>query len=125
MPPQPTSQMNSSSDERSWDVLVSLADLTYFFDAAIARNEGRPTPRATAPLPPPYVHQNTQYTVTQGEIHWWWECVDKIHTATDDLIKACEDLVEQHLEDPRFAAVKAALARAQGQEEYWPRRDRW
>lgn len=123
-PPDPRSD-NDDADDPSWDVLLSLADFTFFFLAVKERNEGRPPPKLTAPLPPPYCHQETPYTVTQGEIQWWWECASRAHTATEALITACEDLVEQNLEDPRIANLKAALARAQGSTEYWPRRDRW
>ena len=107
------------------DVLVLLADLTFFFHGAMERNEGRPPPRASAPLPPPFVYQDTPYRVTQGEISWWWECVNKIHATTEALIAACEDLVEQDLENHHLVALKSAVARAQGQEEYYPRCDRW
>lgn len=114
MSPPVTTATGEPSDENSWDVLESLADLTFFFNAVTERNEGQPKPKATAPLPPPFVDQNVPYTVTQGEVLWWWECVDKIHRATGALIAACEDLVEQQRDDPRLAALKAALARAQG-----------
>ncbi len=112
-------------DPECCDVLVLLADLTFFFHGAMERNEGRPPPRESAPLPPPFIYQNTPYKVTQGEISWWWECVSKIHANTEALITACEDLVEQDLEDDRLTALKSAVARAQGQEEYYPRCDRW
>lgn len=110
--------------ELPWDVMLSLADLTFFFHAVVERNEGRPLPAFTAPLPPSYSRQNAIYSVTQGEIRWWWECASKIHRATNSLISACEDLIEKDIEDPRLAALKAALAHAQGYNEYCPRRDR-
>jgi len=116
----PVEQGDVQTRERAWDVMMSLADLTFFFNAVVERNEGRPVPTLTAPLPPPYVHQNSPYVVTQGEIHWWWECVSNIHRVTGALLTACEDLVKEHGDDPRFIALKAALAHAQGQEEYDP-----
>jgi len=116
---------SDEDEDPSWDVMLSLADLTFFFNAVTERNEGRPTPSMTAPLPPPYIHENAPFTVTQGEIRWWWECASNIHRATGALIEACEDLVGHNLDDPRFAALKAALARAQGLEEYDPRSNRW
>jgi hypothetical protein len=112
------------SSEHPWDVMTSLADLTFFFNEVVERNQGRPPPSATAPLPSPYVEQKNPYIVTQGEVGWWWECVSNIHSATDALISACEDLVEQHTDDPRLAALKTMLAHAQGLSEYDPRSNR-
>ena len=111
------SPTTEGSEESAWDVMLSLADLTFFFNAVTERNEGRPPPSAIAPLPPPYIDQNTPYVVSQGEIRWWWRCVSNTHKATGALINACEDLIEQHMEDARFAALRLALARAQGHEE--------
>lgn len=86
-----------------WDVTLAIRDLS--FDIARHTSEG------TIP--------------DKDELTRWLQWLNQTARAYHALENACEDLVELGASEARLEAMKRALTHAQGQEEYWPRKDRW
>ncbi|MFC3716306.1 hypothetical protein ACFONC_09085 [Luteimonas soli] len=59
------------------------------------------------------------------EIRRWLDSINNAAPNYWALELVCEDLVEDGVTEARMQALKNALAHAQGQNEYWPRKDRW
>ena len=89
--------------EPRWDVSVALGDVT--FDI--------------------HRHRSAGSTPDREELTRWQASLAKAGTAFNNLLLACEDIVELGVSDERIAAKKQALTRAEGQAEYCTRKDRW
>lgn len=70
-------------------------------------------------------HVDDKTLPTQDEVKRWHEWIFHAAPVYWALESACEDLVEDGSTDERVAAIKQALAQAQGLSSYWARNDRW
>lgn len=86
-----------------WDVTLAIRDLSL----DIAR------------------HTSVGTIPDKNELIGWLRSLNQMARAYYALEHACEDLVELGASESRLEAMKEALTRAQGQETYWPRKDRW
>jgi hypothetical protein len=86
-----------------WDVQLALADVT--------REIGERLDAKTPPSP--------------EDLTRWLEWIGNANAACGQLHDACEDLVELGATPEHLKTMEQALARAQGQERYWWRKDRW
>ncbi|HEY0661297.1 MAG TPA: hypothetical protein VGD21_08285 [Lysobacter sp.] len=99
----PVPGFEEEGEEHYWDVTIAIRDVS--FDIAHHIGDG------TAPD-------------RKHLVEWlsWLNLAARLHYRLED---ACEDLIEEGSSPERLKAMEAALARAQGQENYCRRRDRW
>ncbi|AOY67909.1 hypothetical protein XEUV206_22250 [Xanthomonas euvesicatoria] len=95
--------MLMSTINEPWDVTITLRDLS----VALAE----------------HVHAAT--VPTQRELNEWLHYITRAAPVYWALESACEDIVEDGASEYRIQALKQALTYAQGQVEYWHRKDRW
>lgn len=95
--------MTATTPPVYWDVRLALADVT--------REIGE---RLDAKAPP-----------SPEDLTRWLEWIGNANEASAQLHDACEDLVEEGCSPERLKTTEQALARAQGMERYWWRKDRW
>lgn len=70
-----------------------------------------------------HVTERTQPSVEDVQ-RWSRLMCNAIHVCAQ-LEDACEAIVEHGANDERTRVLEHALAHAQGQVEYWPKKDRW
>lgn len=92
-----------STHADSWDLATALRDMS----ADLAK----------------HVHAST--LPASKELDSWLDYINKAARVYWALESACEDLIEDGATEARVQALKESLTRAQGQSEYWPRKDRW
>jgi len=92
-----------STVNEPWDIAIALRDLS----ADLAR----------------HVHAAT--VPTHRELNEWLHYINRVAPVYWTLESACEDIVEDGVTESRVQALKQALTYAQGQVEYWHRKDRW
>jgi len=62
---------------------------------------------------------------SKDQVREWWSYTLRLSPVLGPLISAAEDLIEEAPDDPRIAALRTAVAHANGGETYQFRRDRW
>lgn len=70
-------------------------------------------------------HIDAKTTLTEEQLSRLLERLYRAHRAYLNLESACEDLIEDGYSEERLKAMEFALARAQGQDSYSRRKDRW
>jgi hypothetical protein len=95
--------MLMSTINEPWDVTIALRDLSVGLAEHVRA--------ATVP--------------TQRELNEWLHSINRAAPVYWALESACEDIVEDGVTECRIQSLKQALTSAQGQVEYWHRKDRW
>lgn len=98
-----TGTLLMSTHADSWDLATALRDMS----ADLAK----------------HVHAST--LPASNELENWLDYINNAARVYWTLENACEDLIEDGATEARVQALKEALSHAQGQSEYWPRKDRW
>lgn len=91
------------ADTSPWDISFALSDLSI----DIAR------------------HVNAGTQPDEAELRRWSKWVVNSAQVYGNLRQACEDVIELGTSDAGLESLKQAMTLAQGQLEYWPRKDRW